>query len=172
MEEIDNSLIEFLAYHGTSFISRGIQFQTWAGLFPPGVSHIGIRHRDQTVTEAWVGGVQHVESYKTLHTKGTKVDVYRYHIGPWTPTIETVKNAEKWLACQVGKPYDYMGIVHFMDRHSHDDTKRWFCSKLAVSFAVKLGFPVFNEDTTPEYKISPVVFTYSPELYLHDTIKV
>lgn len=167
--KIPQSSVEFLAYHGTSLISRAIQFQTWAGINPPGVSHIAIRHGDGSVTEAWQGSVQHVESYKTLHKKGTKVDVYKY-INP--PSILHTCMANLWLVKQVGKPYDYMGIVHFMDRHDINDAGKWFCSKLAMAYSEKLSCPVFNPATTPEYKVTPVMFTYSPMLCHTDTIVV
>ena len=156
----------FLAYRGVSFESRVVQFFTWAGL--KGVSHIAIKPLPCTdVVEAWQGSVQHSADYRMLHTKGTSVDVYRY-INP--PALDTA-GAYVWLMEQVGKPYDYLGILHFIDRHSGNDSGVWFCSELAAAYARRLGMPLFS-DQAPDYKITPVMLTYSPVIYKEKTITV
>lgn len=112
--------MRMLAYQGISAISKAIRWQTRSKY-----SHIGIELDDGSVVEAWhKGGVQHSESFRTLHTPGTKVDVYRV-----TLPVD-VDSFEKWLLEQVGKQYDFRSVARFLTRREVPLDDKWFCSEL------------------------------------------
>ena len=111
-------------YRGKSlFPSRLIEFINWSPY-----SHASFIHEFKgSCVEAWTkGGVTTSPNFGVLHTPGTVVDLFRVR----DVTLAQEAQAYNFCVSQIGKKYDYWGIVHFITRHSGDDESRWFCSEL------------------------------------------
>lgn len=149
--------MKILAYRGKSLISKAIRFQTRSPY-----SHIGVQLSDGSVVEAWhKGGVQHVESPSTLHTKGTKVDVYRID------RVFDAATAERFLLEQVGKKYDFSAVARFLSRRNSSANDKYFCSELAEYACLFAGVRLLNGKPS---KHSPRDTVMSPILIHEDTI--
>ena len=114
--------MKVLAYKGKRLFSRLIRLQTRSDY-----SHVAVQMDDGTVIEAWtVSGVRHVASPMTSHTTGTEIDYFE---------ITADYDQEQVLAflkSQLGKKYDYRGIVRFLTRRAAPADDRWFCSELVL----------------------------------------
>ena len=142
------------AYRGISPISRVVRFVTWSEY-----SHVSWVDPDGWEIEAWhKGGVSKVEPF-SQHTLGTVVDLYDLVADP--PAIAEMRQFLEW---QVGKPYDYVGVLHFLTRHPEyaRGLGHWFCSEVLVSASRYALAPLLNR--VPAYKVSPAMVTYSPLL--------
>ena len=63
---------------------------------------------------------------------------------------------------QVGKPYDWAGVIGWMVRNRNwEEDDKWFCSELAAFSFMKAGFPLLNEVA---YRITPRDLLISPLL--------
>lgn len=63
---------------------------------------------------------------------------------------------------QLGKPYDWPGILNFVTRNRNwEDTDSWFCSELVAYAFKKAGHPLIRADT---YRITPGNILMSPYL--------
>lgn len=55
---------------------------------------------------------------------------------------------------QIGKPYDWFGLLGFGIHHdTADDPEKWFCSEYVTACFEKAGVPIL--DTSHAYRISP-----------------
>lgn len=142
-------------YKGKSiWPSRIIEFINWSDY-----SHASFVHAVTGVcVEAWPGGVQASPNFGTIHTKGTSVDFFRV-IGA---TTEQESEAYCYMLDQVGKKYDYMGVLHFITRKEGNNQKRWFCSELVFKAYQKAGINLL-ERIHPD-KVYPGMLAYSPRL--------
>jgi len=114
------------------------------------------------VIEAWhKGGVQEVDSISTLHTPGTKVDVFEF---TWKVDGELV---EEFARKQVGCKYDFLAILRFLSRRPYSENKKWFCSELIASAAEYAGYPLIR---LPSYEVSPRDIAASAKLRYVETI--
>lgn len=121
--------MKILAYQGISWVSRIIRHKT-RSIY----SHIAVELNDGSVVEAWhKGGVRHSESFKTLHTKGTKVDVYEILCD-----YNYVK-AEKFYLRQIGKGYDFGNVGRFLSGRQVRRDDYWFCSEYGEMGIIKGG---------------------------------
>jgi hypothetical protein len=142
-------MIQILAYRGRSFVSKLIRWQTRSVY-----SHIAVRFtedmwvklgtRDKyihagNVIEAWTkGGVSLHHDISTVHTPGTRVDVFEFD----PPLSEAEENTiAGFLVKQLGKAYDFHAIVHFLTREplDHWRKQKWFCSELAFEACLTGG---------------------------------
>ena len=57
-----------------------------------------------------------------------------------TPTLSS-----SWLDQQIGKPYDYLGILGFFANGVHDK-KAWYCSELAAVYVGITQSPISPQD--------------------------
>ena len=142
-------MIQILAYRGTSWVSKAIRWQTRSPY-----SHIAARSTEALwvkrsygeklwpanhVIEAWQkGGVSMHESISTVHTPGTKVDIYGFE--PQLNSTEVGWFAG-YLMQQLGKAYDFHAIFHFLTREpmSHWKKNKWFCSELIFEASLAAG---------------------------------
>jgi hypothetical protein len=142
-------------YKGRSLISRCIRLFTWSQY-----SHAAwIDAKANLVIEAWSGRVRMASSLSELHTPGTPVDVFFVDV---TPEQDTIIAA--FMHSQVGKAYDYRGIVHFITRRPETGAgqARWFCSELVHAAYRAAGIQLLSR--VPDYKVSPGTLSYSPLL--------
>jgi len=151
------SSVKILQFQGVSLISRLIRFQTRSKY-----SHTALLTSDNTVIEAWhKGGVQEVASISTLHTPGTKVDVFEF---TWKVDKELI---EEFARKQVGCKYDFLAILRFLSRRPYTENDRWFCSELIASAAEYAGYPLIR---LPSYEVSPRDIAGSAKLRYVETI--
>jgi hypothetical protein len=142
-------------YKGRSLISRIIRCFNWSEY-----SHAAwIDTSRNRVYEAWNGWVREAPSLHTNHTPGTEVDVFSV---PTSPDQQIV--IAQFLRFQVGKRYDYRGIVHFITRRAESAAgqDRWFCSELVLAAYRAAGIDLLAR--IPAYKVYPGMLAYSPLL--------
>jgi len=161
-------------YKGKSLVSSIIKFRTW-GVY----SHASWICDDGRVYEAWMnGGVRCENDFHEGHTPGTEIDIFNPGF-----TSEQIRTVEGYLARQVGKKYDFAGVLGFFSRtailKNVDPTpteadamaaaiNAWFCSDLVFAACQAAGRPPLVR--VPWYKVSPTVLSYSPELIYIQTV--
>ena len=142
-------------YQGTSAVSRLIRWRTWSDY-----SHAAWVCRDGSVIEAWhVGkGVRRVAGLLDQHTPGTQVDLFdvqglddgrRYDV-------------ETFLLAQLGKPYDFAGIMGFVAARRVENPQKWFCSELIFAALQSVGIDILAR--IPAWKVTPGLLLLSPTL--------
>jgi hypothetical protein len=149
-------------YKGRSLISRAIRCFTWSPY-----SHAAwIDTTANCVIEAWSGRVRRVADMSNQHTPGTAVDIFYVDV-----TREQDSKIAAFMQAQVGKRYDYRGVIHFITRRSENASgqTRWFCSELVHAAYRSAGIELLSR--IPDYKVSPGLLSYSPLLRLVSTIK-
>jgi hypothetical protein len=142
-------------YKGRSLISRIIRCVNWSDY-----SHAAwVDTVNNYVIEAWSGGVRKADSLHTNHTPGTIVDVFDVDV-----TVAQREAIAQFMLLQVGKRYDYRGIVHFITRRSESAAgqDRWFCSELVLAAYRAAGIDLLSR--IPAYKVFPGMLAYSPLL--------
>ena len=139
-------------YKGTSALSRLIRWRTWSDY-----SHAAWVFPDQSVIEAWKGGVTHAPSILAGHAPGTEVHLYTLDL-----TIEQRWAIQDFLIAQIGKPYDYAGILGFLTASKTEHPARWFCSELVFSALKQARISVLAR--IPAWKVSPGLLALSPLL--------
>lgn len=149
--------MRILQYQGLSLMSRAIRWQTRSAY-----SHTALELDDGSVIEAWTSGVRHTKTPWTDHKKGTVVDFYEIKA-----EFDSAF-AESWLRSQIGKKYDFQGIVRFMTRRDHPENDSWFCSELALTALDKAGVSLLH---LPSAHASPRDVGISPLLKLVDSQK-
>jgi hypothetical protein len=122
-----NRIVKFHFYEGKSLISKLIKWRTYSKF-----SHIAIE-LNKRVYESWTGnganGVVISNSPLTYHTKGTKITTIEIE-------MKNILIWEMFLELQIGKKYDYLGILGFvLDKDLHNSLE-WFCSELAETFFI------------------------------------
>lgn len=129
---------------GKGFLSAFIRWQTWSRY-----SHVAIVTPDG-VYEAWPFSGVRVRPYWT-DTSGIDFFVCA------APT----ELATKFLEKQLGKKYDYFGVLRFITR-KRKSSARWFCSELAFAAARAAGTELLrNVDCS---QVSPGMLSMSPYL--------
>ena len=111
-----------------SVIIRGLTSCQW--------SHVAVAF-DDVVVESRFGGVTTttLDEFKA-RGKYHSVDV------PLTDEVE----ARKFALAQVGKSYDFAGIFGFWFNRNFEDSKRWYCSEIAVEVAKRGGVKLVRDD--------------------------
>lgn len=150
------SEIKILGYQGISLPSKLIRWQTGSVY-----SHIAIMLPDKTTIEAYMvdkmnpfkGQVFHRKNFSIGHTNGTVIDVFNIV----DPKFNDVKALE-FLFDQVGKSYDWLGLLRFITHVPAKENGRWFCSEIAAAMSDYVGSPFQNYHPC---KISPAHITMS-----------
>lgn len=158
--------VHLIASKGISLTSRAIRFRQWG--FP--YTHIALvadlADRDNpTVIEAWWNGVRKGK-FSEVHTPGTEFSVYSVEV--------TEKQKEKifnFAESQIGKPYDWWGILGFILFNPNIEKKnRWFCSELVFTAFKQAGVELLK-NTHPS-EVSPRLFLKSPLLQFEYSTKL
>ncbi|WP_456459700.1 YiiX/YebB-like N1pC/P60 family cysteine hydrolase [Desulfurobacterium sp.] len=155
-----------LASKGISLTSRLIRWWQWS--FP--YTHIAYclslsDLNDPIVVEAWWNGVRQGK-FSDVHTPGTEFAVYSIQV-----TEEQKEKIEEFLQRQLGKPYDWLGILGFPLRNWKLESKdRWFCSELVFTAFKQAGVELLK-NTHPS-EVSPRLFLKSPLLQFKYSAKL
>lgn len=107
-------------------------------------------------------GVRIIKNIKEAMDEDSVVDIYDF-----AASDNQKMQIENFLRRQLGKGYDYLMIVGFVTRASHEgrkSTNRWFCSELVFAALENAGM-VFLINL-PAWKVSPGILSYSPKLTL------
>lgn len=149
-------------YRGKSVVSRLIRWRTWSDY-----SHAAWLCLDGTVLDAWQkGGVRHVANISVGHKPNTPVEFFSVDITP----AERIR-IEKFLRDQVGKKYDFHGVLKFISRRktTHDQQRKWFCSELVSAAFNRIGHPLLAR--IRDEQVSPGLLAISPLLHRHSWTK-
>ena len=142
---------QILLFKGQGMISRLIRWQT-NGEY----SHVAIQLPDGQILEAW--------------HKPAKVRL-REPLEDWTNVeafdVEgmTEKQWEKaiaWAKQQVGKKYDFGGVMRFVTRWRKPQDESWFCSELVFQAIQEGGVRLLDRIHCSQ--VSPTVLSFSPLL--------
>lgn len=146
--------MRILAYEGISPISRAIRWQTRSPY-----SHVAILTSAGNVIEAvpWHGVVCSGDPWQ-YHRPNTRIDVFDFTY-PLTDYEERV--GLQWLLAQVGKPYDYRGVIRFVTRVPHTVNGAWFCSELIAEVCNVMNRPITR---LPAHNAAPRDVVASPKL--------
>ena len=153
---------------GISFYSRVIKWFQWGN---PN-THIfymyeeELNKEDPVILEAMSGYGVHKDKLSLSHTKGTPYQIYSLEV-----TTEQKAIIEEYLEQQLGKKYDYRGILGFASRKDTDDSNKLFCSELIYQAFNKAAVKLFRTlrpiQIYPSLAIEPTVFKF---LYASKTI--
>lgn len=175
-------------FKGRSFISRCIQFATRSPYshaafifddaaakaagrlnFDGGADLSKLKFANvNACQEAWQGGVQSSPSYRTLHRKGTKIDLLQFK-DPLTPYEE--EHLVKHIAADIGKPYSYRTIFRFfIMRLPPKDPGHLICSMYVYRECAKVGRELL--DRTESWRVPPDFIWRSPLLRYKRTVVV
>ena len=141
-------------YQGKSFFpSKMIRWFTWSKY-----SHAAFLCDDGSVYESWhVGGVCHRKNIHEGHTPGTKIDVFYMAVSElqYFTILESLRR-------EVGKKYDFKGILGMLLRKNVDKKASWFCSELVFKAFKDAGIDLLA-NKKPE-QVSPADLSFSPLL--------
>jgi len=123
------------------------------------------QYEEESEIESWQdGGVVHNKHWGSRHTPGTKVDLFEYKHK--LSDSEVTKGLE-FLVKQIGKKYDYAGVVGclwiarlFGTIHNR---LKWFCSELLAEMAIAMLRAISGKKswkTLPEDIATSVVLKY------------
>jgi uncharacterized protein YycO len=139
-------------YQGTGWISKAIMWISRGGY-----SHVAMLLNDDTLIEAWAGGVRHRKNLKDKMDTDTLVDVFEV---PTTPEQDII--IQSFLEKQIGKGYDYLAIVGFILHTTHEGRiqyGKWICSELVFAAFQKVKINLL--DRVECWKVSPTILSYS-----------
>lgn len=146
-------------YKGTSLVSKAIKFINWSEY-----SHASWMTSDGGEYESWdTVGVRYSSIFGSQHTKGTEVDLFEIKL-----TKAEIDALEMFFREQMGKKYDYMGILGFLMRKDEHVHNRWFCSELIAAGFESIKKPLLRN--IPSYKVYPGMIAYSTLLTKVKTI--
>ena len=150
------------AYRGISWQSHVIRWYTRSAY-----SHVAWIDTNGACYEAWKGKVRKAASLFVHHTPGTVVDLFDVG-GMFSDRIRQVR---EFHAVQVGKPYDWLGILRMVTRRpfSTDDQRKWFCSELVHAAHAAAGLCL---QVMPPWKVTPEILCASPLLTRVMTVTV
>lgn len=141
---------------GVSVGSRLIRWFNWGDY-----NHVAWEDNDTgECIESWRKGVTLSDSIHVNHTPGTVFDRFRLDT---TPAQEMA--VRTWLLTQVGKGYDWGGILHFITRPiaDHDNKARWFCSELIfAAYQIAAGINILERIVAN--RVYPSILIASPLL--------
>lgn len=149
MTETENPYLgQILLFRGRGIISRLIRWQT-RGEF----SHVAIRVGKDECIEAWPGAG--VRLKRITDWSGIRVFV------PIVPQRAKII-AVSYAAQQIGKQYDFLGVLRFVSRRRRDNPGRWFCSELVFASFQHANWELLAR--SEPWEISPAGLSRSPML--------
>ncbi len=151
--ELNNSQILIGQYYGTSWTSKLIRWRTWSKISHTAAFCGGLADE---VIEAWDGSVAR-RPWTEGHTPGTMIALYRVPC-----TLEQRRLFYEFLAAQIGKPYDYLGILGFALRTRVESKNSWFCSELIFAAAQAAEINLLSR--IEPYQVAPGDLNISPLL--------
>ncbi len=146
--------MRILLYQGRSLLSRSIKFRTWRDY-----SHAALEIHADEIIDAWKRGVRVIETPHEGHDPETIIHAFRV-----PPLTDEQRMAIKYFAReQVGRPYDYRGVLRFISRRDpRRQNKKWFCSELVFEAFLRAGIELLAR--VPSHRVSPGDLALSPLL--------
>lgn len=144
--------IKIALYKGTGWISNAIMWISRGGY-----SHVAMVLNDDSIIEAWAGGVRKRKNILDQMDINTIVDVFEINTTPDQDII-----IKDFLEKQIGKGYDYLAILGFILHTSHQGRiqyGRWICSELVFAAFQKIDINLL--DRVECWKVSPTILSYS-----------
>jgi len=149
-------MIQIALYKGKSWWpSRMIEWFSWSVY-----SHASIVHttsEGMMVYEAWGVGVQKHKGWGE-HEADTPIDLFRFR-----EALTAVEEADILFAAhrELGKAYDWRGVLSFVLRRRMQAKGAWFCSELVAHCCAEAGRLLL---ACPDWKIMPGDIAKSPLL--------
>jgi uncharacterized protein YycO len=144
--------MQILLHHGTGIINSLIRWQTRSHYAHASVL---LHDDDNVIVQSLPGKGVHVTRLSPHDWRG----VDRFHVVT-SKAFEAV--ASQFLLSQVGRKYDYSGVIRFLTREKSVNNQRWFCSELVYAAFSAAGLPLLN--CREAYKVSPALLALSPYL--------
>lgn len=134
-----------------SIISKLIRWQT-RGQY----SHAALLTSDGSIIESMEGIGVRSRSSITEGAEGDSYDVF---------TVQTTENQDKIIEMfaghQIGKKYDYLGILRFLTREpNYNQKNRYFCSELVFDAFGYAGIDLFKD--MQGWEVSPALLSHTP----------
>jgi uncharacterized protein YycO len=146
--------MRILLYKGRSVLSRLIRFRTWSEY-----SHAALEIEGDLIVDAWKSGVRKIETPHEGHDPETVIHAYRVP----DMTDEERARIREFALSQVGRPYDYRGVLRFLSRRDpRRENRRWFCSELVFASFLRGGIELLAR--VPAHRVSPGELARSPLL--------
>ena len=145
--------IRIAQYKGRSLVSKVIKRVT-RGEY----SHTAIMLDDDRIVEAWEGcnEVRIITDLSDGHKPGTSVDIYEVNMGS-----RQEEKFREFVEAQLGKKYDYLGLVGFYFNSGVHNENKWFCSELFAAACIHAGIGLLNN--VAAYQTSPRLASISPK---------
>lgn len=146
--------MRFILVQGTSLVSKLIQWQTRSHW-----SHAALLFSDDTVMEAREFiGVRKL-SFEAWLTENSNTP---YEVFTVVTTEEQEVIMRAWAEKQVGKPYDYVGVLRFVTRKNYEQQPddAWWCSEYVFQDFLECGKELF--DRTEAWEVPPHWLARSP----------
>lgn len=145
-----------LLFKGKGFVSKLIKWQT-NGQY----SHAALQRPDGRIIEAW-----HKPAKVRLNKlkRWDSVEAYEVNATPeqWAKALE-------WAEKQIGKKYDFGGVLRFVTRWRKQKDDKWFCSELVFQAMKEGGVDLLSRIQCSQ--VSPTVLSFSPLLKPSEPIK-
>ena len=151
---MNSAHIDLLFYRGRGPVSALIRLQTRSPY-----AHVAVRYMDGAIYEAraWHGVREIVDADEPSL-------ILRVRCTNWCEA-----NSQAFAKTQVGKGYDYLGILRFISRRSHgrrtEPCTRLFCSEFAFSCLQVSGLDPLHR--TEPWEVSPGLLARTPIGHLH-----
>lgn len=120
--------VKMLLFNGRGKVSDAIRWQTDSNY-----SHAAIELPDGSIIEAWQGSGLELLLMRGKVARKTLTDRSTITVFDVVQTPEQTAKIVEFLEAQVGKPYNYRGIVRFITRGMTDPHDSWFCSELVFA---------------------------------------
>jgi hypothetical protein len=104
------------------------------------------------IYEAWEGeGVRKLlaSQYQKARNEG-KINLFTYKSAPSDAEKEQLRAI---LAAELGKDYDYRGVLKFLSRRPHNPDEAWFCSEYVAYGSRLIGKTLFER--TEDWELKP-----------------
>lgn len=142
--------LQVAIFRGIGMISALIRWQTRSPY-----SHAAVMFDDGEIIESWPGkGVQLLPALK----RGTD-GIEFFDVPVSTGQKQAITT---WLLAQLGRKYDYVGVLRFVSRRKATDGPRWFCSELVFEAFRQAGVDLLAR--TQAWEVSPGLLARSPLL--------
>ena len=100
------------------------------------------------IWEAWWDGVRYCE-----YTEDRPADAFYMEV-----PADTINLFVTWLDQQVGKAYDYLGLLGFLWRsNKYQNPNKWFCSELAATAFKVAGYHLYNWNVMQPHQVTPAL---------------
>jgi len=146
-----NDFPKILLFKGRGVISNLIRWQT-NGQY----SHAALQLPDGKIIEAWHKPAEvRIRPPLKDWSNVDAFDVEGMTAKQWTL-------AAQWTQMQVGKKYDFGGVLRFVTRWRKEQDDKWFCSELVFAALKYAGVNLLERVQASQ--VSPTVLSFSPLL--------